>query len=178
MNLANDFTIYKEEIDLILAQNTVEIELYSIIACIIRERENSNNISLRDVTTRRGTKFSKIFKSQAGFPDFIILTKKFNKYAPDVKQILGAIEAKRVSSEPLVYSDQLREHIKYFKNVIYTNGLEWKFYKSDGLVEKKSAEWAVTLGKINGEEICWGNNGEWKNLLQKIEEIDWIRSEK
>lgn len=52
MPLYNDFNVYKEEIELSCAQNYgVEIELYSIIASIIREY--CPNISLRDVSARR-----------------------------------------------------------------------------------------------------------------------------
>ncbi len=48
----NNFEDYKEEIELSCAQNHgVEIELYSIIAAIIREY--CPNISLRDVSARR-----------------------------------------------------------------------------------------------------------------------------
>lgn len=177
MSLANNFVEYKEEINLILAQNTVEVELYSIIACVIRERENSVNISLRDVSTRRKTDFSSMFKSGSGFPDFVVLSKNFDKYKPDEKEILGAIEAKGVSTDPLVKSDQLRYHIKYFKNVIYTNGLEWQFYKSDGEANNESPEWIIVLGKINGEIISWETDDKkWKELLNKISAIEWIKS--
>ncbi|NLZ73922.1 MAG: hypothetical protein GX905_08965 [Bacteroidales bacterium] len=177
MSLANNFVEYKEEINLILAQNNVEVELYSIIACVIRERENSANISLRDVSTRRKTDFSYMFKSGSGFPDFVVLSKNFDKHKPDKKQILGAIEAKRVSADPLVKSEQLKHHIKYFKNVIYTNGLEWQFYKSNGEVTNELPEWIIVLGKNNGEKISWEKDDEkWKKLLNKISAIEWAKT--
>lgn len=45
MSLTNDFNIYTDEIELIHAQNRVECDLYSIIACIIRTGKQSNKIS-------------------------------------------------------------------------------------------------------------------------------------
>lgn len=37
MSVANDFNAYKRELDLIVKQNPIECELYSIIAAILRE---------------------------------------------------------------------------------------------------------------------------------------------
>ena len=42
MSLSNDFSMYKEAIELILAQNHVEIDLYSIIASVIIGRKQSS----------------------------------------------------------------------------------------------------------------------------------------
>jgi hypothetical protein len=78
MSLANDFRIYKEEIELIRAQNRVECDLYSIVASIVRERKSSEKISLRDVTTRRRTELSMpYFSDESGFPDFVVLEPQF-----------------------------------------------------------------------------------------------------
>lgn len=49
MSLINSFDKFKREIELIIKQNPLECELYSIIASIIRERDSSKNISLRDI---------------------------------------------------------------------------------------------------------------------------------
>ena len=49
-----DYEYFKEEIELALIQNAcVEIELYSIIASIIRESKNQCKLSVRDVSNRR-----------------------------------------------------------------------------------------------------------------------------
>ena len=174
MTLAENFDVYKNEIELIQAQNPVECELYSIISYIIRGRKNSTDISLRDVSTRRETKLSKIFKSESGFPDFVILTKQFKMDEPDKCEILGAIEVKNVMQKNLEYSEQLDDHIKYFKKVIYTNGLEWKFYKYDEVKKDEKLEWVVQLGKWNEEKISWNSDNEWNVLLDNLEKIKWI----
>ena len=50
MSIARDFDDFKEEIELAFAQNAcVEIELYSIIASVIRESKNKQKLSIRDV---------------------------------------------------------------------------------------------------------------------------------
>lgn len=55
----NYFDRYKEELELIDTQNRVELDLYSIIANIIRSAKSAKHISLRDVTGRRETDFSR-----------------------------------------------------------------------------------------------------------------------
>lgn len=76
MMIENYFDTYKEEIELIDAQNRVELDLYSIIAYIIRTAKSSKRISLRDVSGRRETDFSKAFIGLSGFPDFVIRTRE------------------------------------------------------------------------------------------------------
>ena len=54
MSIARDFDDFKEEIELAFAQNAcVEIELYSIIASVIRESKNKQKLSIRDVSSRK-----------------------------------------------------------------------------------------------------------------------------
>lgn len=159
MNLANDFETYKEEIELIQSQNPVECELYSIISSLIRGRENSKKISIRDVSSRRGTEISNKFKSNSGFPDFVILERK--KEANAV--IFGAIEVKRVILSLDNDEDQVLGHVEKFNNVIYTNGIKWRFYKSD----KSYSE--IIIGKIKNGDIIWDSKDEWNKLIFALE---------
>lgn len=170
MSLTNSFAEYKEEIQLIQAQNPVECELYSIIACIVRNIEagKKTDISLRDVSSRRETSLSRRYISETGFPDFVVLSR-------DVKnsQILGAIEIKRIVVELDSHLEQLDGHVRHFMRVIYTNGLEWRFYRFNEL--KKSGEliWQISLGAIHNEKIVWNDDNSWKSLVQNIRTIDW-----
>jgi len=186
MTLANNFEAYKNEIELIKVQNPVEIELYSIIASIFRERKNGTNISLRDVSARQPSKKSKSFMSESGFPDFVILSKNFRMVEPDEGkfegQILGAIEAKSILEKSLDFRKdskllkQFNDHIEKFKKVIYTNGLEWRFYQYDESEKEEKLEWQVKLGEWNKNEIKWDaiENNAWNDLLDKLEKIVWI----
>ena len=84
------FNEYKEELELIETQNKVECDLYSIIVCLIRKSQHGRGISVRDVSARRSTEFSNVFKGDGGFPDFVIRTRIKSNDAEN----LGAIEVK------------------------------------------------------------------------------------
>lgn len=173
MSLANDFKIYKEEIELIRAQNRVECDLYSIIACIIRERKNGSEISLRDVSVRRTTDFSKPFKGKLGFPDFVIRTRDKS----DDAGILGAIEVKYIDEDLELekHLEQLSGHRETYKRVIYTNGLKWQFYVPEEFKENNNYpwEWETDLGEIKNGEIIWKQDYKWEELLENISDIRW-----
>lgn len=182
MTLANNFETYKKEIELIEKQNPVEHELYSIIACIIRERDNSSNISLREVSNTQLSEKTHSYNlsSDGGFPDFVILTTNYDSKNPMKEDILGAIEAKLMSKDTLNWSSmkecnkkQLKAHIKYFKKVIYTNGLEWKFYKRNPKTDEPEPTWDIVLGREEREEILWCSNEVWYKLLSKLDAIVW-----
>ncbi|EGD46175.1 hypothetical protein Cpap_0469 [Ruminiclostridium papyrosolvens DSM 2782] len=168
--LANNFTVYKDEIELIQAQNRVECDLYSIIANIIRISKQGGNISLRDVSVRRTTDFSRSFKGDVGFPDFVIRTREKSENAA----ILGAVEIKYIGLNLEDYIEQLNGHIDFYKQVIYTNGIEWRFYHLDQLGNKKLI-WEVSLGESNGEAIIWNDEEKWWDLLVKIDNITWAK---
>ncbi|GAA0084871.1 hypothetical protein UT300007_13100 [Clostridium sp. CTA-7] len=172
VSLANNFTLYKDEIELIQAQNRVECDLYSVIAYIIRESKQGGDISLRDVSVRRKTDFSRPFKGDAGFPDFVIRTREKSENAA----ILGAVEIKYIGLDLdwEDYIEQLNGHIDFYKQVIYTNGIEWRFYNLDEFRNKKRI-WKVTLGKFDKEVIIWNNKEKWQDLLKKLDNITWIR---
>lgn len=50
MSFSNSFNEFKREIELITKQNPIECELYSIVAKIIRERDSSKNLSIKDIS--------------------------------------------------------------------------------------------------------------------------------
>lgn len=170
--LANNFTVYKDEIELIQAQNRVECDLYSIIANIIRISKQGGNISLRDVSVRRTTDFSRSFKGDVGFPDFVIRTREKSENAA----ILGAVEIKYIGLDLDLedYIEQLNGHIDFYKQVIYTNGIEWRFYDLDEFGNKKLI-WTVSLGELDKESIIWNDEEKWWDLLEKIDNITWVK---
>lgn len=161
------FKTYQEELELIDAQNRVELDLYSLVAYIIRATLKEKNISLRDVTARRKTEFSSVFVGDSGFPDFIIRTREKSNKA----SILGAVEIKYFSqdldSEENI--DQLKGHINFYKKVIYTNGLEWRFY--DNSIEQSGEP--VVLGEFSNGKFTFDNEASWSKLLNKLNSICW-----
>ncbi|MEE1218573.1 MAG: hypothetical protein U0L20_01460 [Ruminococcus sp.] len=173
-----DFEKYKTELELIHKQNDVEHDLYNIIANVVRERKAFNNISLRDIGNRRRTKSGKekVFWGLRGFPDFVILDEKYEpiEQSVDRQYVYGVIEAK-FAYKPLFdnYEDkrQLLGHLLWFKKVIYTNGIEWRFYSVDENKVNSMLEQA-TSKKL--EEL---QNNSYTNLAKKeivYNEIDCI----
>jgi len=162
------FSTYKEELELINAQNRVELDLYSIIAFVIRSTKFATSISLRDVTGRRETNFSKTFMGNSGFPDFIVRSREKNKDAA----IFGAVEIKYLSKDldNPNYIKQLHGHIEFYKRVIYTNGLEWRFYNNSTLCEEPP----VILGEYNNGVLQWNGEENWNKLLKTLNEFQWF----
>ena len=164
MSIARNFDDFKEEIELAFIQNAcVEIELYSIIASVIRESNNKQKLSIRDVSSRRKSKISEKFYGSSGFPDFVVLERKKVQDA----SIYGCIEAKMPTTALSDNDEQLLGHIKSFKKVIYTNGLNWKFFDDD----KKCFD--IEIGSIKDGKIIWNEKRNWENLLNKIDNITW-----
>lgn len=160
---------YKEEIELIYAQNRVECDLYSLIAQIFRESQGEQKVSLRDVSARRTTEFSKVFIGKAGFPDFVIRERKKDNNA----ECLGAIEVKYINQnlDKEKHQEQLKLHINSYKKVLYTNGLEWRFHDTG-----HNNDWKIQLGTFENDNIQWIDNLEpyWNQLQDNLKLIQWI----
>lgn len=163
----NNFNIYVDEIELTRAQNRVECDLYSIIACIIRARKQSDKISLREVSTRRYTNFSKKFAGDSSFPDFVVRERIKSNDATT----LGAIEAKYVDQNLDNHLEQVKLQLNFYKKIIYTNGITWRYYEN--CIDIPS--WEVVLGNINIDKIEWNGEDNWRDLLDKLDKINWIK---
>ena len=122
MSFFREYQNYKDEIDLALIQNgCVEIELYSIIASLIRESQNKCNLSVRDVSNRRKSPVSEKFYGNAGFPDFVILNREKD---PDNITIYGCVEAKM----PTIELNKKDEQIQDINDIIDRSNLSSKRY--------------------------------------------------
>ena len=172
MTITEEFELYQRELNLILIQNPIECELYSVIAALLRNRENIKNYSLRDVSARRKSAIGNKFLTTAGFPDFAVMTIKEPK-------MIGVVEIKRLVVNLDNEETQAEKH-RYRKNdtenplvVLYTNGLEWRLYAGSGeFGEIKDKR--ISLGKVNegDRKIDW-ENGKWNSLIKLLEGIDW-----
>lgn len=196
MSIANNYYDFKREIELIIKQNPLECELYSIVATIIRERDSSKNISLRDVS--RITEQSVVinprdrkYKTEEGIygsSDFLVINTDYSYSQGITNLILGCIEVKAIYLE---LSKGIEQKIKQFKGelrtfgkMIYTNGIEWRLYEYDPL-ENNNLLWKITLGKyVHGKQsvdlkisdtdyIEWNEVSEWHKLLNEIDKIRW-----
>ena len=167
MLLLDRYEEYKDEIELIESQNRVECDLYSLIACLIRECDSKTCISVRDVSVRRETDFSRKYKGYSGFPDFVIRERKKSNDA----KIYGAIEIKYITEDLELekYVEQLNGHIDFYNQVIYTNGLEWRFYNKNHI----DKNWKTVIGKIEQGEIRWESEKLWNILIDNLKNIEW-----
>lgn len=199
MSLANSFDEFKREIELIIKQNPLECELYSIIASIIRERDNSKNISLRDVSNIKSTynnqnqqdRMYRINDNKFRASDFLIIDPDYCYSASSKDKILGSIEVKSIylnlDSEITNNEDQFYGQLKSYKRLIYTNGLVWCLYEYDSDSRKEKLLWEIELGEYilcnkNSDRIScndkvnWANVEEWYKLLTNLEEINWKKT--
>lgn len=135
---------YKREIQLILKQNNVEHELYSLIAEIFRSKNSFSDKSLRDVSHNRRTKNGKekFFWGIKGFPDFVVLDTQYPHKRGSKSQVgpLGAIEVKYVNYPLFAKIEDRRQligHILWFGKVIYTNGIDWYFYECNWKIDNQ-----------------------------------------
>lgn len=161
------FEDYKNEFELICKYNPVEVGQYWIIEFLIRSLLK-NDLCITNVSTRRSTKDGqeKMYKSPTAFPYLVIINTK-NKDVP----VQCAIEVKfPIHNNILDYDKYLKQvygHIDKFKNVIYTDGIHWRFYE-DG--EDKPIN-TINLGTIENNdskiEVKYNENN-WDELLATI----------
>jgi hypothetical protein len=150
------FEDYKREIELIRKQNCIEQDLYSVIACLIREQENSKSVSIRDVSNRRRTKLAQGLEKESygigGFPDFVVLSEEFSSEKSCRENVLGAIEAKYIGCklDEIEKNEQLKGHILWFNKVLYTNGLWWQYYEYSA-----SQENSISIEQLQNNLYFW-----------------------
>lgn len=206
------FERYKEELALIVRQNPYEQELYSVLMYVLRSCMMQSGISYRDVSADRKAKriHTGNLMSDNRFPDFVILDKKYSvlKEAdgnnPYQSGIYGAVEIKWLvrSLDVPKYIEHLRGYLAHFRKVIYTNGLEWRFYgwNKDGTIattmydSEKMPEpsmrfilGTMELQKKFYNRIVWyddfdwheteagkqNRGGSWNQLLEYLKTIQW-----
>lgn len=167
---------YKNELEFIHANNSVEVGLYFIIELLFRLTINNEIYRVANISTRTKKSFDSISDLKDRFndnvPDLLIYKKNESNYEPD-----SVIEVKYLSLSRNVMKDnfeQIETHIrlnnkkKPFRLGIYTNGLEWHFIS----INKKDT---VILGSIDNKtnkilEDDVEFTREWHKLLKTIKE--------
>ncbi|VRJ92513.1 Uncharacterised protein [Streptococcus pneumoniae] len=176
---------YTEEIGLIKKQNYVEAELYPIVADIIKPTLK-DSLSKRYVFGRQRRGLGQIYYGLSNFPDIVILDKTYeNKSRKSIKieewkKLRGCVEVKNLNYS-LITEEKIKstisnsfEHITgemgqligdllWYKKVIYTNGIEWRFLSLDDKEEIDNTIVEVVNKRIETEEA--GNSFDWwKNI--------------
>lgn len=137
----------------------------------------------------------------------MVLSEDFVGNDPCKEKVFGAIEIKYVDCHLKNIKDnvQLKGHILWFNKVLYTNGLEWKYYEycptenNLDIIKKfpnniynwredsnyKFSEYEKKLLKLlDNIEPKWSvpqkdetlDDNNWKELLKKLSEIEWTIS--
>lgn len=73
-----DYYKYKREIELMKKQNLTEFDMYSLIIFLIRDGENVETLSVRDVSSREKSPRGQVFYGLSGIPDIVILDEDFD----------------------------------------------------------------------------------------------------
>ena len=211
---------YSEEIKLIEKQNDVEAELYPLVAGIIQP--TLKNLSKRYVFGRQRSSMGQIYYGLSNFPDIVILDKSYeNKSRKSIKiedwrQLRGCVEVKNLKhglmTEEEIKSTLLNnfEHMTqemgqligdllWYKKVIYTNGLQWRFLSitdddnnelANRIIEvvnkrikleeaKHPFDWWENIemkdGMLNYTDICLAKDciQEWDKFIKRVNNIKW-----
>ena len=212
---------YTEEIGLIKKQNYVEAELYPIVADIIKPTLK-DSLSKRYVFGRQRSDLGQIYYGLSNFPDIVILDKTYeNKSRKSIKieewkKLRGCVEVKNLN-HLLITEEEIKstisnsfEHITgkkeqemgqligdllWYKKVIYTNGIQWRFLSLDDKeeidntivkvinkrIETEKAGNSFDLWKnikdlsFNYTDICLSKDciQEWDEFVKKVKEIEW-----
>lgn len=208
---------YIEEIGLIENQNYVEVELYPLVADIINPTLK-NSLSKRYVFGRRKSNMGQIYYGLSNFPDIVILDKNYQNKArksieiEEWKKLRGCVEIKNLNYD-LITEEEIRlilsnsfEHITgemgqligdllWYKKVIYTNGIQWRFLSLDDNNEmnhkilkvvnkrikledgKNTFDWWNQIKDLsfNYTDICLSEDcrQEWNEFVKRVKEIEW-----
>ena len=215
-----DKEYYSEEIKLIEKQNDVEAELYPLVAGIIQP--TLKNLSKRYVFGRQRSSMGQIYYGLSNFPDIVILDKSYeNKSRKSIKiedwrQLRGCVEVKNLkhglmteeeirttlSNKPMHITremGQLIGDLLWYKKVIYTNGLQWRFLSitdddnnelANRIIEvvnkrikleeaKHPFDWWENIemkdGMLNYTDICLAKDciQEWDKFIKRVNNIKW-----
>lgn len=128
MNMDNFAKKYKDELEKIDSGNSVEVALYFIIELFLRNRIE-DKYWITNTSTRRkedlGNKTSvpdlMIFDNNKGIEDDPIAIVEI-KYFPYDKQC---------NMDSRKNGEQVDNYLTAYPNVIYTNGIEWRFIKQN-----------------------------------------------
>lgn len=212
---------YEEEVALIKEQNDTEFEIYPMAVEIIQPTIKS--LSKRYVFARRKSAKGQIYYGMSSFPDVAILDKDFKNVSnetiskEDWLKLKGCLEVKALGAELIsekkiksVWSEktkneslnqdigQLIGEILWYKKVLYTNGIEWRYLYISKYTEKLK-ENIITIvnkriefeAKYPKEEFDWWKSfrdidfeivdecitqnciENWEVFIDKINQINW-----
>ncbi len=182
---------YIDEIKLIETQNNTEYEIYPLAVEIIQP--TTKTLSKRYIFARQRSKKGNIYFGLSSFPDVAIIDKQLENIPKDIIQVedwlklKGCLEIKALGNKLLSKNEiqdclskevlnrdegQLVGEILWYKKVLYTNGIEWRYlYVKEYTEELKEAILRVVNNRIAFEK----EEANKKKLDKKYQkkEYDW-----
>lgn len=179
------------------------------------------NWSKRYVFARRKSAYGQIYYGISSFPDVVILDKSFKNIPnekftdSDWKKLKGCLEIKKLEDKLITRKEietvlnqkpktlksdmgQLLGEILWYKKVIYTNGIEWRFLYIDEYTKELQENVINTVNErieseknSSTEEFVWWKNFEkidfkiidecitenclkdWERFITEINKITW-----
>ena len=137
---------YIKEISLIETQNNTEYEIYPLAVKIIQHK--TKELSKRYIFARQRSKKGNIYFGLSSFPDIAIIDKTLKDIPRDIielddwRKLKGCLEVKALRKKLLSRDEiktclgneklsrdegQLIGEILWYKKVLYTNGIEWRY---------------------------------------------------
>ena len=188
-----EYDDYKSEIELIMRQNPLECELYSLIATILRNTMKGKDFSLRDVSGLKNKSDSINPKSRMykgtniegdfyGASDFLVIDKKYRYSSGNQNNIYGCIEIKALYldvEKARKYSmSQFEGELNSFNKLIYTNGLKWEFYNTEyegSIMSFELGKYVLNNAEVISDKDCiiWKEESAWNVLIEYIKNIRW-----
>lgn len=182
---------YIREIELIETQNNTEYEIYPLAVEIIQPTTKA--LSKRYIFARQRSRKGNIYFGLSSFPDVAIIDKQLENIPKDIIQVedwlklKGCLEIKALGNRLLSGNEiqaclskevlsrdegQLIGEILWYKNVLYTNGIEWRYLHVKEYTEELIKE---ILNAVN-ERIAFEKKEANKKQLDKNyqkKEYDW-----
>ncbi|MEN2768067.1 hypothetical protein [Ornithinibacillus xuwenensis] len=190
-----DLLKYKREINLMKKQNMTEYDMYSVIASLIREGNNVESLSLRDVNRRRKSGKGQVFYGLSGIPDLVILDSEFDNSdnekmkIDNIDKIYGCIEIKGVDAALFSVKeiiDNIKKNIKlgsdegqilgevlWYRKVLYTNGLTWMYYECESDEDYGDFIKKLVETRIENEKVYKIQNNIDPKKSVTLKDFDW-----
>ena len=119
-----DFEVYEQRINDVIVKCPIEVGVEILVFNVLFDLLG-DHFSIVDVSTMWPNRESRL-ETAGGIPDIAIVSQDF-EYRGENGIVFGFVEVKAPSVK-LVDTEQLSGHIETNKHVLYTNGLEWKYY--------------------------------------------------
>lgn len=119
-----NFEYYCKKIDDIKLKAPIESGVEILVYMLLDEIIENHDLSLVAIDSMQG---KKRFWSEGGYSDLAVVTPDF-RFENNAGECKGVIETKYISENLSNHMPQIIGQLLTFKNVLVTNGIDWRFY--------------------------------------------------